>query len=267
LTVRFAAGVEPDENSLRSGWWFVFRNGDLLVRLNGGIAELPQAEQTERLRLQPLHTHYLGALGIEGCWTGEASPEYTPLPPGFTFEPLRALYGVLAEDLYAVAGRAVQVVEWDRTHRYCGRCGTATNDIAGERAKRCPNCGLLSYPRISPAVIVLVARDDELLLARSPHFPAGMYSVLAGFVEPGESLEDTVAREIGEETGIGVKSVRYFGSQPWPYPNSLMIGFTAVYAGGELTPDPREIEAAAWYTRNNLPKLPGKPSIARALID
>ena len=128
-------------------------------------------------------------------------------------------------------------------------------------------CKLSVYPRISPAVIVLVERGDEILLARSPHFVPGVYSTLAGFVEPGETLEGTVRREIHEEVGVHVDNICYFGSQPWPFPNSLMIGFRADYASGDLTIDGVEIEAAGWFRRDNLPKLPFKVSIARSLIE
>jgi NAD+ diphosphatase len=126
---------------------------------------------------------------------------------------------------------------------------------------------MMHYPRLNPAAIVLVQKGDQILLARSPGFPQGLYSVLAGYVEPGESIEETVAREIGEEVGIEVRNVRYFGSQPWPFPHSLMIGFTADYADGELSPDPGEIEDAGWYTTDDLPQLPPETSIARAMID
>ncbi len=136
-----------------------------------------------------------------------------------------------------------------------------------ERAKRCPKCGLVNYPRLSPAVIVLISRGDELLLARAHRFPTGMYSILAGFVEPGESLEETVVREVREEVGIEVKDIRYFGSQPWPFPNSLMIGFTATYAGGDIVLEPEELVDAAWFNKHNLPQIPPKISIARKLID
>jgi NAD+ diphosphatase len=136
-----------------------------------------------------------------------------------------------------------------------------------ERAKECPQCGLLYFPRLAPAIIVLVQRGDQLLLARSRHFMEGMYSVLAGFVEPGESLEEAVAREVREEVGIEVKDVHYFASQPWPFPHSLMIGFTATYAGGEISLNDDEIENASWFKVDNLPRIPGKISIARKLID
>jgi len=136
-----------------------------------------------------------------------------------------------------------------------------------ERAKECPQCGLLHFPRLAPAIIVLIERGDQLLLARSRRFATGMYSVLAGFVEPGESLEEAVVREIKEEVSLSVKDIRYFGSQPWPFPHSLMIGFTATYAGGEISMEDEEIEDAGWFTVDRLPPLPGKISIARKLID
>ena len=158
-------------------------------------------------------------------------------------------------------------LDWDRTHQYCGRCGTKTIDAEGERAKRCPNCGLSNYPRLSPSIIVRINRGDEILMARAFRFPPGMYSVLAGFVEPGETLEEAVEREVWEEVRIRVKNIRYFGSQPWPFPHSLMLGFTAEYAGGEIEIDQVEIEDAGWYSAANLPQLPPRLSIARRLID
>ncbi len=165
------------------------------------------------------------------------------------------------------AGRAVQIVEWDRNHRFCGRCGSETRRQAAELARTCPRCGLQQFPRISPAVIVRVERGDCILLARSPHFAAGVYSTLAGFVEPGESLEETVVREVREEVGVSVANIRYFGSQPWPFPHSLMIGFVADYESGELRPQEGEIEDAGWFGVDDLPGLPSRYSIARELIE
>jgi NAD+ diphosphatase len=173
----------------------------------------------------------------------------------------------LDEDLFWIAARAVQIIDWDRTHQFCGRCGVPLRNKTNERAKECPWCGLLHFPRLAPAIIVLVERGNQLLLARSRHFMPGMYSVLAGFVEPGESLEEAVVREVKEEVGIEIKDIKYFGSQPWPFPHSLMIGFTATYAGGEISLDDKEIEDAGWYAAEKLPRIPGKISIARKLID
>jgi NAD+ diphosphatase len=184
-----------------------------------------------------------------------------------TLQSLRQLYPQLGDEQFAIAGRAVQLKEWNRTHQYCGHCATPTVQIDYERAKRCPKCGLVNYPRIAPAIIVLISRGEEILLARAPRFPEGMYSVLAGFVEPGESLEATLRREVKEEVGVDVQDIRYFGSQPWPFPHSLMIGFTATYAGGEIVPEPEEIVDAGWFHKDQLPAIPPKPSIARKLIE
>jgi NAD+ diphosphatase len=180
---------------------------------------------------------------------------------------LRALFSQLDDSLYGLAGRAIQILDWDRTHQFCGACGEPTVARLDERARECSKCGHVGYPRIAPAVMALVRRQRELLLARSPHFPKGMYSALAGFVEPGESLEETLVREVREEVGIEIANVSYFSSQPWPFPHSLMVAFTADYAGGELRPDRSEIEDAGWFTPPDLPVLPGKISIARRLID
>lgn len=189
------------------------------------------------------------------------------LPEGLRAANLRNWFGVLDDETLAIAMRAVQVLEWDRTHRFCGACGTPTEQVGHERAKRCPSCGLVAYPRISPAMMVLVTRGRELLLGRGINFPAGRYSALAGFVEAGESIEDAVVREVHEEVGIEVRDLRYFGSQSWPFPNSLMIAFRAEYAGGELRADPAELADAQWFPPEALPQLPPRLSIARALID
>jgi NAD+ diphosphatase len=180
---------------------------------------------------------------------------------------VRSLFARFGAEAFALAGRATQLMDWQRNHRYCGRCATPTARKAGEYAMLCPKCGLFAYPRISPAVMVLIARGDELLLARSPHFRPGMYSALAGFVEAGETLEQAAVREVREEVGLEIANLRYFRSQPWPFPDSLMIAFFADYAGGEIIPDPSEIEAAGWFARSALPPLPDPVSIARQLID
>ncbi len=167
----------------------------------------------------------------------------------------------------SIAMRAVQMLEWDRTHRFCGACATPTELARGERAKRCPSCGLTVYPRISPAMMVLVTRGRQLLLGRGVNFPPGRYSALAGFLEAGETIEEAVAREVREEVNVEVTHLRYFGSQSWPFPNSLMIAFQAEYAGGDMRPDPAELADAQWFDVEALPQLPPRISIARALIE
>lgn len=211
---------------------------------------------------------FVGTVGGRHCWAVDADLE---LPEGVEageFRNLMRLYGEVDEPVWAAAGRAVQLVEWNRNHRYCGRCATPTEMAPGERARRCPACGLHAFPRLAPAIITLVQRDDgRVLLARNARWPTSMYSCLAGFVEPGESVEDAVRREVLEEVGVDVGEMRYFGSQPWPFPHSLMLGFHARFAGGEIAVDGEEIAEARWFGRDDLPDIPGPISIARKLID
>lgn len=168
---------------------------------------------------------------------------------------------------YQVLAYAAQISTWAREHRFCGSCGQPMTQVPGERAMACSGCRLHSYPRISPSMIVLITRGDEILLARSPRFVSGVYSTLAGFVEPGESAEDCVVREVREEVSLEVRDIRYMGSQCWPFPHSLMLGFHAEYAGGSIVPQADEIEDARWFSVHALPPLPAPRSIARYLID
>jgi NAD+ diphosphatase len=214
-------------------------------------------------RVQPIGRH-LGVDHLAVALPDEQPPE---LPDGWRAAGLRNWFGALDDETLSIAMRAVQMLEWDRTHRYCGACGTPTVQAEGERAKRCPSCGLTVYPRIAPAMMVLVTNGDRLLLGRGINFPPGRYSALAGFLEAGETIEQCIAREVREETNVEVRDLRYFGSQSWPFPNSLMIAFTAEYSGGELRPDPAELADAQWFALDALPQMPPRLSIARALID
>jgi NAD+ diphosphatase len=215
-------------------------------------------------------THFVGIVGGHAWWAIDVPADDDP-SDGAAVD-LRAFHGRASEHEWLAAGRAVQLVEWARTHRFCGRCGEPTEPSASERSMRCPRCSLVAFPRLSPAMITLVTRgapdpDQEVLLARGVQWTVPMYSCLAGFVEPGESLEDAVIREVAEEVSITVSNPRYFGSQPWPFPNSLMIGFRADYTGGDIRCDPAEIVDAGWYRRDDLPMIPPGISIARKLID
>jgi NAD+ diphosphatase len=264
----FVGAVDAPESPTPLGWWFAFAGDRLVVQGAGDEVEVPFLPAPEDFGLVPEARHYLGMLDGRDAWALDLGTDVAlPLPEGFVARPLRGVYGQIDDDLFSLGGRAVQIVEWGRNHRFCGRCGAETESIPGERAKRCPACGLSTYPRLSPAIIVRVTRGDEILLARNARFPAAFFSVLAGFVEPGESLEGTVRRELQEEVAITVKDIRYFASQPRPFPNSLMIGFTAEWAGGEVTVDQSELAEADWFTVDTLPSIPGKPSIARLLID
>ena len=187
--------------------------------------------------------------------------------PSLNYTDCRASHKILSHDLFSAVAVGNHIHYWRSAHNYCGKCGNLMMDKMDERARYCPTCHHVIYPKISPCVIVLVTRGDEILLARSPHFPTQMLSTLAGFIEIGETVEQTVVREVKEETGILVGNVNYITSQPWPFPDSLMLGFTAEYLSGELTIDNHEIEAAAWFNKNNLPLLPSELSIARYLIE
>jgi NAD+ diphosphatase len=260
--------------------WFVFRGDKLLVelgpperpsddprfRLRPAWARLPLLKSNKILWGQALRTLYLGRLDRVDCFAAELAPD-AEVPAGLAWEGLRPLFSVLDDDLFALAGRALQLLEWDRNHQFCGRCGTPTEPKRDERVRVCPACKLSAYPRVAPAVMALVRKERQILLARSPHFPPGMYSALAGFVEPGESLEQCLAREVAEEVGVRVGRARYFASQPWPFPHSLMIAFVCEWQGGELRPQAGEIEDAKWFEVLQLPKLPSRISIARRLID
>ena len=198
------------------------------------------------------------------------------LPPGWKAIPLRQAVntitgGVMADGVGPVGRilRSYHIGLWRRESRFCGSCGGANQDAdTGELARQCTICGRLEFPRIAPAVITIITNDrEEALLAHNKKFAAGVYSLIAGFNEAGESLEATVAREIREEVSIEVKDIRYIRSQPWPFPNSLMLGFTARHCGGELKADGVEIEDARWFTRDKLPNLPGNGSVSRYLIN
>jgi len=257
--------LEPPERSL----WFVFRGAELLVAAAPRAAALPHCNHPNTLGMMPQRTQYLGVLGEHHCFSAELAADAVA-PQGWIWQGLRALFGVLDEAQFALAGRALQIVDWDRAHQYCGACGKATAARTSERSRECPDCGLVAYPRLAPAVMGLVRREREMLLARSARFPEGMYSALAGFVEPGETLEQCLEREVYEEVGIKVRNVRYFASQPWPFPHSLMIAFFADYHSGEIRVDGVEIEDAKWFDAKNLenlPRLPARISIARRLID
>lgn len=209
--------------------------------------------------------HYLGRFRGRDCVALWARVD--ALPDGWVRMGLRELLGHVEPELFYLAGRASQVLRWDREHRFCGACGAATKRLDRDRARACPECGHTCYPRLSPSIIVLVHDRDRILLARNVAWPEGFYSTLAGFVEPGESLEQCVHREVHEEVGLRVRDLRYLGSQSWPFPNSLMVGYHATYAGGEIRCQEDEIAEARWFGPDDLPKLPPPTAISRWLIE
>ncbi len=241
-------------------WSLAFFEGQLLLPEDDStlLAPLPDRGWQPYAEVR----HYLGQLEGLDCWALRLGQ----VPDGWRPAPLRAAMMGLPQPLAGLAGRAAQVLDWDRTHRFCGACGTPTEHLAGERARKCPACGQTAYPRISPAMMALVWRPGQLLLARAPHYTNRMYSALAGFVEAGESIEDCVRREVAEEVAVQVDELRYFGSQSWPFPNSLMIAFTARWTGGNIVPQASEIEDAQWFDIDALPNIPPRFSISGHLI-
>jgi len=262
----FTPGILPSKAPSKSTLWFTFHNDELLVEQKTEEEITVSSTPPTALGLSPIFSQYIGNYDNTDLYVAELA-ESAALPETLRFMKLRALFGKIDRDFFPLVGRAVQIVQWNRDHKYCGRCGTNMLIQRKELAKSCPACGFISFPRLSPAVIMSIVRGKEILLARSPRFPEGMYSTLAGFVEPGETLEETVTREIREEVSVEISDITYITSQPWPFPHSLMIGFTTRYASGDIQIDNDEIEDAQWFSIDNLPVLPTRMSIAYHLIE
>ena len=215
--------------------------------------------------LDAVASHYLGKVAEVPLYAEELAPDAEE-PEGYSFETLWSFLSTVDQPIFYLIGRAKQLVEWHRHHHYCGACGKVTSTKPADRSRRCEDCNLNFYPRLSPSIIVLINRGEELLLAKNRHARGDFYSTLAGFVEPGESIEETVHREVLEEVGIRIKNLRYFSSQPWPFPNSLMLGFHAEYDGGEINIQEEELADAGWFHYENLPSKPAMMSISGWLI-
>lgn len=247
-----------------AGRLLLYRDGGVLVALDGDRVSVPRSDA--------LRAYASGAAEAVGEVEGEAyacAELEGDVPHGHELRPLRALHGALGAHEWLLAGRGAMLVEWLRSHRFCGRCGapTSRHERSSERALVCRSCDASWYPRLAPAVIALITHADRVLLARHRGLPPGLYSTLAGFVEPGESLEEALAREIREEVGIDIRDIRYFGSQSWPFPHSLMVAFTAEAVSDTIVVDTNELEHADWYRADAMPRVAPRISIARALID
>jgi len=243
------------------------RDGELLVHIESeSVRSLTTREARDLLGAEPGEV-VIGRLEGITYWVTEL-PHHVKPGEQHRLTGLRNLHGLLHAHEWDIGGRATQLHDWFRDNQFCGRCGGPMDRAKGERAMRCPLDGHVAYPRLSPAIIVLIERDDgRALLGRSGRWDAPMYSTLAGFVEPGETLEDTVHREVFEEVGVELGEVTYIASQPWPFPNSLMLGFNARWKSGEIAVDGVEIADAQWFSHDDLPSIPGRISIARRLID
>lgn len=246
---------------------FVTDNDTVLVKNENGMIAVPTADSDDLQNISSAYISHIGDYNGYPCYALDGDNGFLSSKPEYSYSKIRSLFEAIPEDLFRLAGKAAHLVHWSRNHAFCGRCGSPMNNDEKERAKRCSSCGNLVFPRIAPAIIAAITNGDRILLAQGNRPGFNFYSVLAGFVEPGETLEECVAREIKEEAGIDIKNIRYFASQEWPFPDSLMIAFTAEYAGGELVIDTNELRAAEWFTKDNLPAIPGKLSVARKLID
>lgn len=245
---------------------FALLKGSLLVKKITDDLQIPTFDEIKKLNMNYEGEFFLGEYEGESCFVIEISNEIS-LPEQFEFISLREIGMLMEEEIFEIAGRASEILIWNRNHRFCGRCGTKTEDKKDEMAKICPKCGNIMYPVICPAIIVAITKDDKILLAHNSNFKDNRYSLIAGFVEAGENLKSAVKREVFEEVGIKIKNIRYYKSSPWPFPNSLMVGFFAEYDCGEIKVDENEILDAGWFTKDNLPNLPKKYSLARKIIN
>ncbi|MBU2510269.1 NAD(+) diphosphatase [bacterium] len=254
-------------NRDQESYWFCYQNDRLMVKVNDNKAVVPLLFDLDEIGIKPVRTQHLGRLNGVHCYSAEL-PLDMPWPENVSFLNFIELHNLLEKEMYQVAINAQQIVAWEKDHQFCGRCGARTRRKEKERAMACTDCGSLFFPRITPAIMVAIIKDNKILLAKNKTFPQGFYSVLAGFAEPGEQLEECVRREVKEEVGLEIKNITYFGSQPWPFPNSLMIAFTADYARNEIEVDGLEIIEADWFSAENLPRCPtGTLSIAGRIID
>lgn len=245
----------------------LFCNDEILLKEQEGIIQIPSMYDIKILNIKTNDMLCIGLINSNTYYAARLRKK--DIFVGYTFKKLRQLFGYKSEECRNIVFRAFHIINWLKNNTFCGCCGGVMQVVAQpqEIAVHCLACGNMVYPRISPAIIVAVIKKNKILLAHSNRFPPGLFSVIAGFVEPGETLENCVRRELQEEIGIEVNNIKYFGNQPWPFPDSLMIAFTAEYACGEITVDNNEIVTAGWFSADTLPDIPDKGSVARQLID
>jgi len=258
--------VKPGGCFIGTGFWIILQGNAMVVREEGDKLSLHEGALPDWALTE-------GEKLCIGRWLGRSLlalriGENVRIPRPYVAEDFNAVEERLDDRLLTLGGLARQIFHWERMSAECSRCGRSMKRIPGSWGKRCVDCGQEHYPHIHPCIIVLVRRGDDFLLARKPDWVKGRYSLIAGFLDFGESLEECVMREVREETGLEVENLRYVGSQNWPFPSQLMAGFLADHAGGEIVVDRTELEDARWFSRENMPEeLPGKRSIARWIID
>lgn len=248
-------------------YWFIFCKDDVMLeKKSDGTFTIPLGEECP-IELKPWHTIHRIQPMDDGTDVRTVRID-NPITNNERFEMcgLRQSYYALNSSLYLKAGKCREILYWDENTKYCGVCGAPTK-LETDISKRCTGCGKEIWPQLATAIIVLIHRGNEVLLVRGKNFKRDFYGLVAGFVETGETLEEAVHREVLEEVGLKIKNLRYFGSQPWPYPCGLMVGFEAEYVSGEIKLQKEEIAKGGWFNKENLPNIPEKLSIARKLID
>lgn len=266
--MRFEASTVPLYSQKTEDLWFPYSNGKLIVKDDEEELNILTKKDLKELGLDLKYIQCMGALDGNNCFGCEVDYDFQTLN-GVKLYDLKPLTFLLEEEIYLIAAKSLLLLNWEKDNKHCGVCGyyMERKNSESERALFCPKCGYTTWPRTSPAIIVAITKGDKLLLAHNRYFPKGMYSVIAGFVELGETFEQCVRREVYEETGIKVKNIEYFGSQPWPFPNSMMVGFTAEYLDGEINVDGEEIVDAHWFSKDEMPKYKKSKSIGSELIE
>ena len=258
--------AENQNNSDLEKIFFVLKDQSFLTINGSNLAVLTNDEYTWS-GMETLQDFFLGYIENKACYAVELT-QSSPILADTQLNPMRALLGSLPDNLFTICSRSLQLIDWFKHHQFCGICGKKMNIHQAERAMTCSCNTNLIYPRISPCIIVLVTKGDDLLLAHNKNFPGKFYSTLAGFIEAGETSEEAIHREIEEEVNIKVKNIQYYGSQSWPFPSQLMLGYHAEYLSGEIQPDGNEIDEANWFNYKQLPSVPsGKISISGRLIE
>ncbi len=266
LGAEFEPAKRAGDRPRRRGHWLIVQDQGLVIP-DGGAPALPFGDPPAAFAPWLDGALWLGTWRGAPCWVASL-PGEAPLPAGFRRETCVPMQGTrLPDELLSLGGMAMQALWWESTSGHCPRCGAPTERIENEWGKRCSRCRYEHYPHLHPCVIVLVRDGERVLLARKAGWAPGRYALVAGFVDNGESLESAVRREVREEVGVDVDDIQYVGSQNWPFPSQLMIGFVARYAGGELRIDPEELEDARWFSRDALPGGPSRHSIAGFIIE
>ena len=266
LNNQFIFVPENINSSSESSVSIVIRNQEFLTSKQSEIL-IFEDDDLKWSEMEFIDTQFLGFLNDKPCFIRELTPD-SPVSDQAMLAPLRTLLGRMPDALFSICSRSLQLTDWKNNNKFCGVCGSKMKGHESERAMYCECNNILIYPKISPCIIVLVTNGENLLLAHNKNFPGNFFSTLAGFIEAGESAEDAIHREIFEEVKVKVKNIEYFGSQSWPFPSQLMLGYHAEYLEGEIKPDGVEIDNADWFHFENLPQVPtGNISISGQLIE